>query len=57
MSTVIATMSISLDGIGSGRNQTEERPFGDVVAWANLELMKSAAEIGYARFLYAVQTG
>ena len=35
----------------------EGRPFGDVVAWANLELMKSAAEIGYARFLYAVQTG
>ena len=30
MSTVIATMSISLDGIGSGRNQTEERPFGDM---------------------------
>lgn len=27
---VIATMSISLDGIGSGRNQTEERPFGDL---------------------------
>jgi hypothetical protein len=29
------------------------RPFGDVVAWLNLELMKNAAEIGYARFLYA----
>ena len=29
MQTVIATMSISLDGIGSGHNQTEERPFGD----------------------------
>jgi hypothetical protein len=31
------------------------RPFGDVVAWANVELMKNAAEIGYARFLYAVR--
>jgi dihydrofolate reductase len=29
MQPVIATMSISLDGIGSGHNQTEERPFGD----------------------------
>lgn len=29
------------------------QPFADVVAWANLELMKSAAEIGYVRFLYA----
>ena len=32
-----------------------DRPFGDVVAWASLELMKNAAEIGYARFLYAVR--
>jgi hypothetical protein len=31
-----------------------DRPFGDVVAWANVELTKNAAEIGYARFLYAV---
>ena len=31
-----------------------DRPFGDVVAWVNVELMKNAAEIGYARFLYAV---
>jgi len=30
------------------------RPFGDVVAWVNVELTKNAAEIGYARFLYAV---
>jgi dihydrofolate reductase len=27
---VIATMSISLDGVGAGHNQTEERPFGDI---------------------------
>jgi len=32
----------------------EGRPFGDIVAWVNVELTKNAAEIGYARFLYAV---
>jgi hypothetical protein len=32
-----------------------EWPVGDVVAWVNLELTKNAAEIGYARFLYAVR--
>ena len=32
----------------------QDRPFGDVVAWANVELTKNAAEIGYGRFLYAV---
>ena len=35
----------------------QDRPFGDVVAWVNIELMKNAAEIGYARFLYAVRAG
>lgn len=30
-----------------------DRPFGDVVAWVNVELVKNASEIGYARFLYA----
>ena len=30
MSLVIGTMSLSLDGVGAGHNQTEERPFGDV---------------------------
>jgi DinB superfamily len=30
-----------------------DRPFADVVGWANGELMKNAAEIGFARFLYA----
>ncbi len=29
------------------------RPFGDAVAWANVELVKNASELGYARFLYA----
>ena len=32
-----------------------ERPFGDVLAWANVELTKNAAELGYGRFLYAVR--
>jgi hypothetical protein len=32
----------------------QDRPFGDLVAWVNIELTKNAAEIGYARFLYAV---
>ena len=31
------------------------RPFGDVVAWVNMELTKNAAEIGYARFCYAAR--
>lgn len=34
----------------------QNRPFGDVVAWLNVELTKNAAEIGYARFLYAVKS-
>lgn len=34
-----------------------DRPFADVIAWLNVELMKNAAEIGYARFLYATRTG
>lgn len=29
------------------------RPFADVVAWANVELTKNGSEIGYARFVYA----
>lgn len=28
--TVVATMSLSLDGVGAGPNQTLERPFGDI---------------------------
>jgi hypothetical protein len=30
-----------------------DRPLGDLFAWANTELAKNAAEIGYARFLHA----
>lgn len=33
----------------------EGRAFGDVVAWANVELVKNAAELGYARFVLAVR--
>jgi len=33
----------------------QDRPFGDVIAWVNLELTTNAAEIGYVRFLYAVK--
>jgi hypothetical protein len=29
------------------------RPFADILAWSNMELMKSAAEIGYVRFLHS----
>ncbi|HHT26361.1 MAG TPA: DinB family protein [Firmicutes bacterium] len=32
-----------------------DKPFGDVVAWVNIELMKNAAEVGYVRFLHAVR--
>jgi hypothetical protein len=34
----------------------QQRPFGDVVAWVNLELTKNAAEIGYVRFLHGVRS-
>lgn len=33
----------------------KDRPFADVVAWVNVELTKNSAEIGYARFLYALR--
>lgn len=44
------------DLLSAGRTRWpfRDRPFGDVVAWVNVELTKNAAEIGYARFLYAV---
>lgn len=43
-----------LASTGRTRWPYRDRPFADVVAWANVELTKNAAEIGYARFLYAV---
>lgn len=33
----------------------EARPLADLFAWANVELTKSAAEIGYARFLHGAR--
>lgn len=33
-----------------------QRPFGDVVAWVNVELTRNAAELGYARFLYSAHS-
>jgi hypothetical protein len=44
-----------LQSAGRTRWPFQQRPFGDVVAWANVELTKNAAEIGYARFLHAVR--
>jgi hypothetical protein len=32
----------------------DKRAFADGVAWVNMELTKNSAEIGYARFLFAV---
>jgi hypothetical protein len=34
----------------------QNQPFADIVAWANVELAKNAAEIGYVRFLYAARS-
>ena len=44
-----------LRGAERARWPFRDRPLADVVAWVNLELTKNAAEIGYARFLYAVR--
>lgn len=53
-------LHVQQDADGKWRERTRwpfrDRPFGDVVAWVNVELTKNAAEIGYARFLYAVST-
>ncbi|HEY3815391.1 MAG TPA: DinB family protein [Caulobacteraceae bacterium] len=38
-----------------GRWPYEDRPLADVVAWATVELVKNASEIGYVRFLYGVR--
>lgn len=44
-----------LQSSGRTRWPFTDRPFGDVVAWVNIELTKNAAEIGYARFLYGAR--
>jgi hypothetical protein len=51
------TTQDDLRSTGRTRWPFQGRPFGDVVAWVNVELTKNAAEIGYARFLYAVRGG
>jgi hypothetical protein len=33
----------------------QDKPFEEIVGWLNVELMKNAAEIGYARFLYGAR--
>lgn len=33
----------------------QNQPFYNIAGWVNVELMKNAAELGYARFLYAVR--
>jgi hypothetical protein len=43
-----------LRATGRTRWPFRDRPFGDVIAWVNIELTKNASEIGYARFLHAV---
>jgi hypothetical protein len=52
-----AIQSMTDEGLKSSERTRwpfRDRPFGDVIAWVNLELTKNAAEIGYARFLYTV---
>ena len=53
-----AVAALGDDDLGSSartRWPFRDRPFADVVAWANVELTKNAAEIGYARFAWAVR--
>ena len=42
-----------LRSTGRTRWPFQDRPFGDVVAWVNVQLTKISAEISYARFLHA----
>ena len=50
-SSVSSVSDAELGASERSRWPLQARPFADVVAWANLELMKNAAEIGYARFV------
>jgi len=58
-----ATWRSALEGMGEAQLASAERtrwpftgrPFADVAAWVNIELTKNAAEVGYARFLYALR--
>lgn len=46
----------ALQATDRSRWPVRDRPFADVVAWVNVELMKNAAEIGALRFLHAART-
>ena len=46
----------ALQATGRVRWPFTERPLADLFAWANVELAKNAAEMGYARFLKGAQT-
>ena len=55
--TVLAQLSDEdLKSASRTRWPFRDQPFGDVVAWLNVELTKNASEIGYARFLFAVRS-
>jgi hypothetical protein len=49
----LAETDLASDALAAGCGRLAGRPFGRVVAWVNMELMKNAAEIGSARRLYA----
>lgn len=54
-SSVAALTEVDLGSSRRTRWPFRDRPFADVVAWANMELTKNAAEIGYVRFLHAAK--
>ena len=48
----------AIDGVdpaAASRWPFDDRTMADVIGWANVELTKNAAEIGYARFLYGAR--
>ena len=57
MSLVIATMSLTLDGVGAGRNQTQDRPFGDVAEHALHRWMNETPEESLAEMDAIVSAG
>ena len=57
MSLVIATMSLTLDGVGAGRNQTQDRPFGDVAEHALHRWMNETPEENLAEMDAIVSAG
>ena len=52
---VSALSDDELKSVTLSRWPFSDRPYVEVVAWLNVELMKNAAEIGYCRFLYGVR--